>query len=345
MSAVRRLRRASLRSTTTVFYQTGTMPTRMASVLGIDVGGTKVAVARVEGAQAQDKIEAATELEHVDALLDGIERTVGQVVGDGPRPEAIGVGVPSQVDFASGTALSSVNVPLEGVPLREQLGKRFGVPVFVDNDANCAALAEAQLVPDPPAQHLVMLTLGTGVGGGVIIDGRIERGHSGLGAELGHVIVDGPTALAASAGGFPRPGSLEWHCSGRGLERAITEAARMAGEGALARKLSDDGRVSGREAVAAAQEGDATALEVFARFARWLGLGIASFVNTFEPERVVLGGGLSRAADLFLDDATAEAERNTLPALWKRVQIDLARGGADAGVIGAGVLAAQELDR
>ena len=88
-----------------------------------------------------------------------------------------------------------------------------------------------------------------------------------------------------------------------------------------------------------------TALEVFARFARWLGLGIASFVNTFEPERVVLGGGLSRAADLFLDDATAEAERNTLPALWKRVQIDLARGGADAGVIGAGVLAAQELER
>jgi len=317
----------------------------MASVFGIDVGGTKVAVARVEGAEATGKVEQATDLSHADALLEGIQRAVEEVTGDGPGPEAIGVGVPSQVEFATGTALASVNIPLEGVPLREELGDRFGVPVFVDNDANCAALAEAQLVPEPPAHHLVMMTLGTGVGGGVIIDGHIERGHTGLGAELGHVIVDGQTALAASAGGFPRPGSLEWHCSGRGLERAITEAARMAGEGPLARKLTDDGRVSGREAVAAAQEGDATALEVFARFARWLGLGIASFINTFEPERVVLGGGLSRAADLFLEDAKAEAERNTLPALWERVQIDLARGGADAGVIGAGVLAAQELKR
>ncbi|HYI35949.1 MAG TPA: ROK family protein [Thermoleophilaceae bacterium] len=314
-------------------------------MFGIDVGGTKVAVARVEGAEATGKVEQATDLSHADALLEGIQRAVEEVTGDGPGPEAIGVGVPSQVEFATGTALASVNIPLEGVPLREELGDRFGVPVFVDNDANCAALAEAQLVPEPPAHHLVMMTLGTGVGGGVIIDGHIERGHTGLGAELGHVIVDGQTALAASAGGFPRPGSLEWHCSGRGLERAITEAARMAGEGPLARKLTDDGRVSGREAVAAAQEGDATALEVFARFARWLGLGIASFINTFEPERVVLGGGLSRAADLFLDDAKAEAERNTLPALWERVQIDLARGGADAGVIGAGVLAAQELKR
>ncbi len=343
--AVRRFRRASLRSTTPVFYQTGRMPRRMASVLGIDVGGTKVAVARVEGARAADKIEEATDLEHVDALLDGIEEIVGRVVGDGERPDAVGVGVPSQVEFATGTALASVNIPLEGVPLREELGKRFGVPVFVDNDANCAALAEAQLVPDPPAQHLVMLTLGTGVGGGVIIDGRIERGHTGLGAELGHVIVDGPTAMAASAGGLPRPGSLEWYCSGRGLERAATEAARLAGEGALARTLADDGRVSGREAVAAAKEGDAVALEVFARFARWLGLGIAGFINTFEPQRVVLGGGLSRASDLFLDGASAEAERNTLPALWERVSIDIARGGTEAGVIGAGVLAVQELER
>ena len=131
--------------------------------------------------------------------------------------------------------------------------------MFVDNDANCAALAEAQLVPDPPAQHLVMLTLGTGVGGGIVIDGRIERGHAGLGAEMGHVIVDGETALAATEPGFPRPGSLEWICSGTGLERAATEAAGT--------------RVSGREAVKAAQDGDEEMLAVFERYGRWLGLG------------------------------------------------------------------------
>jgi glucokinase len=316
------------------------------SVLGIDVGGTKVAVARVEGAEASDRVERATELSDTEALLDGIQEAVDELVGDGESPDAIGVGVPSQIEFSTGTVISSVNIPLEGVPLREELGKRFGVPVFVDNDANCAALAEAQMVPDPPATHLVMLTLGTGVGGGVVIDGQIERGRTGLGAELGHVVIDGGEALAAEAGEFPRPGSLEWHCSGRGLERAATQAARDGGgDGPLARTLADDGRVSGREAVSAAQEGDAVALEVFDGFARWLGLGIASMVNAFEPGYVVIGGGLSRAADLFLDAAVAEAERNTLPALWERTTVGLARGGADAGVIGAGVLAAQELER
>jgi glucokinase len=313
------------------------------SVIGIDVGGTKVAVARVEEARATGRVERATELSDTQALLDGIEQVVHEAVGDGDRPEAIGVGVPSQIDFATGTVLSSVNIPLEGVPLRGELGRRFGVPVFVDNDANCAALAEAQLVPDPPATHLVMLTLGTGVGGGVITDGRIERGRTGLGGELGHVIVDGQVALAADPGGFPRPGSLEWHCSGRGLERAATEAARRQGDGPLARTLAEDGRVSGRDCVRAAQDGDPTALELFEGFGRWLGLGIASMVNAFEPGRVVIGGGLSRAADLFLQTAVTEAERNTLPALWERTQVGLARGGSDAGVIGAGVLAAQEL--
>lgn len=316
-------------------------------MVGIDVGGTKVAVARVEDARATDRAERPTELKSAEALLDGIQEAYDEVVGDGDgdRPEAVGVGVPSQIDFATGTVLSSVNIPLKGVALREELGKRFGVPVFVDNDANCAALAEAQLVPDPPAQHLVMLTLGTGVGGGIVIDGTIERGHTGLGGELGHVIVDGPTALEApDDGSFPRPGSLEWHCSGSALERAATAAARE-GEGALGRTLAQRGRVSGRDVVAAATAGDTQALELFEQHGRWLGLGIAGLVNTFEPERVVIGGGLSRASELFLDTAVAEARRNTLTELWKRTEVELARGGSDAGVIGAGVLAAQELVR
>jgi glucokinase len=298
----------------------------VSGVLGIDVGGTKVAVARIEGAVALDAVEHPTDLDSPEQLLDGIVAAVAEVGGS---PDAVGIGVPSQVEFATGTVLSSVNIPLAGVALRTELGRRFGIPVFVDNDANCAALAEAQLVPDPPAQHLVMLTLGTGVGGGIVIDGRIERGHTGLGAEMGHVLLDGETALAAGDPGFPRPGSLEWICSGTGLERAATEAAGT--------------RVSGREAVKAAQGGDETMLAVFERYGRWLGLAIAGVVNTFEPEYVVIGGGVSRGADLFLDTAREEAARNTLPALWERSTLSLARGGAEAGVIGAGVLAAQEL--
>jgi glucokinase len=316
----------------------------MSAVLGIDVGGTKVAVARVDGARALDAVERPTELSDADALLGGIEAAYAEVVETTGTPDAVGVGMPSQIDFATGTVVGSVNIPLEDVPLREELGRRLGVPVFVDNDANCAALAEAQLVPDPPAQHLVMLTLGTGVGGGIIVDGLIERGHSGLGAELGHVIIDGRVALDAAEEGFPRPGSLEWLCSGTGLERAATEAAKEDPAGPLGRILEADGRVSGRDAVEAANGGDGRARQVFEAHGRWLGLGIAGVVNTFEPEHVVIGGGLSRAADLFLPAACREAARHALPALWERTTVGLARGGADAGVIGAGLLAAQELN-
>ena len=317
----------------------------MSTVIGVDVGGTKVAAAVIAGATVQEAVEHPTDVSSTDALVAGVEAVVAEVSGRAGAPDAIGLGLPSQVEFATGTVLSSVNIPLEGVPLRKELGSRLGVPVFVDNDANCAALAEAQLVPDPPACHLVMLTLGTGVGGGVIIDGRIERGHTGLGAELGHVIVDGRAALEAEQEGLPRPGSLEWICSGTGLERAATKAARENPQGALGRLLAEKGRVKGRDAVAVAEGGDSEALALFERLGRWLGLGIAGVVNTFEPEHVVIGGGLSRAADRFLDTARAEAARWALPALWQRTSLRLAGGGADAGVIGAGLLARQELAR
>jgi len=314
-------------------------------VIGVDVGGTKVAAAVVEGASVREAVEHPTDLSSTDALLEGVEAAVAEVSARAGDPGAVGLGLPSQIEFATGAVLSSVNIPLGGVPLREQLGARLGVPVFVDNDANCAALAEAQLVPDPPSCHLVMLTLGTGVGGGVIIDGRIERGHTGLGAELGHVIVDGRAALEAEEPGFPRPGSLEWICSGTGLERVATRAAQENPQGALGRLLAGKGRVKGRDAVAVAEDGDSEALALFERLGRWLGLGIAGVVNTFEPEHVVIGGGLSRASDLFLETARREASRHALSALWERTSVRLAAGGPQAGVIGAGVLAEQELDR
>src|SRR3954463_5130288 len=140
-------------------------------VLGIDVGGTKVKIASVTDGHAHDPQLVSTPLDHTDALLDGIEALARSVIEKDGEPGAVGVGVPSQIDFATGTVVSSVNIPLEGVGLRDELERRFGVPVFVDNDANVAALAEAHFVEDGPAQHLVMLTLGTGVGGGVIIGG------------------------------------------------------------------------------------------------------------------------------------------------------------------------------
>jgi glucokinase len=307
-------------------------------VLGVDVGGTKIAVGAVRSAEAQDRVERPTQLSSTGALLDGLEATVNEVIRAAGTPAAIGVGVPSQIEYGTGTVETSVNIPLAGVPLRAELGRRFGVPVFVDNDANCAALAEAQLVP---CDNLVMITLGTGVGGGVIIHGRIFRGAHGLGAELGHFAVnaDGPPC----PGNCPNSGCLEAYCSGQALERDATELAEDKPGSRLSRALGDDGKVSGRELVTVAEEGDPDALLIFDRFARMLGVGIAGFVNVFQPEQLVIGGGLSRASHLYFQRAVQEAAARALPALWRRVKVSLARGGADAGVIGAGALAAQEV--
>ena len=307
-------------------------------VLGVDVGGTKVAVAAVDGVTTRGAIEHPTMLQSTEALLDGIESTVRRVMDDVGSPDAVGVGVPSQIEYDTGSVETSVNIPLAGVPLRQELGRRFGVPVFVDNDANCAALAEAHILGE---RNLLMLTLGTGVGGGVVIDGMTFRGAHGLWAELGHFTInpDGPPC----PGMCPNRGCIEAYCSGQALERDATELARDKPGSRLAQALDDDGKVSGRELVEAAERRDPDALLVLENFARMLGVAIAGYVNVFEPDRVAIGGGLSRASHLFLDRAVQEAGVRALPALWRRAKISLAQGGANAGVIGAGVLAAQEI--
>jgi glucokinase len=212
------------------------------------------------------------------------------------------------------------------------------VPVFVDNDANCAALAEAHIVGE---DDLVMLTLGTGVGGGVVTRGLTFRGAKGLGAELGHFTLnpDGPPC----PGSCPNRGCIEAYCSGQALERDATELAQDKPGSRLSELIGENGKVAGRDLVDAAEAGDPDAMLVFDNFARMLGVAIAGYVNVFEPDRLAIGGGLSRASHLFLDRAEREAASRALPALWRRVKIALAQGGADAGVIGAGILAAQEV--
>jgi glucokinase len=291
---------------------------RKVSFLGVDVGGTKVAVASIEGGEARHSVEHPTPLESTAALLECIEAAVREVIAVAGEPAAIGVGVPSQVEWSTGAVLASVNIPLADVPLRDELGRRFGVPVYVDNDASCAALAEADAIG---ARELVMLTLGTGVGGGIVTGGRIFRGAHGLGGELGHVVVeaDGPECPGA---GCPSRGCLEALCSGTALERAAG--------------------MKGREVVLAAREGDAGALAHLDRLGRYLGIGISNMVNAFQPEVVAIGGGLSAASDLFLETAVAEAGSRALPALWERAIVQVAQAGGEAGMIGAGLLALQE---
>ena len=312
-------------------------------VIGVDLGGTKIAVAALKDRQLSDSLIKPTELSSADALIEQLASMIEQQRGD--DLQAVGLGVPSVVDFASGRVVSSTNIPLADVPLREVLGERLGVRVFVDNDATVAALAEAhdddlKLV----ARDLVMITVGTGVGGGLVLGGRIYRGATGGAGELGHTLVGADLERAIpEPGRFPQPGSLEHEAAGHALDALAAAAAEAEAGSELGRKLAADGKVTGADAVQAARDGDAVAERTVKLWAERLGIGIANAINTFDPEEVVIGGGAARAGDLLLEPARRIAAAFVLPGLGRATTIRLARHGVRAGVLGAALLAAHEL--
>lgn len=277
-----------------------------------------------------------------EALIEEITEAVAEVRTEATA--AVGVGVPSVIDYETGSARSSVNVPFEDVPLRRILGDRLGLPVFVDNDATVAALAEAWDGERIAPESLVMFTVGTGVGGGLVIGGRIYRGATGAAAEIGHMLVglsmeDGVPA----ARGFPQQGSLESLAAGSQLDQLARDAAAREPGSALAQKLADAGTISGRDAVESARAGDAASREVVAVLGRRLGVGIASAINLLDPEVVAIGGGVSAAGELLLEPAIETARAYTLPGVGTETEIRLASVGPDAGVLGAALLALSEL--
>ena len=315
------------------------------SVVGVDLGGTKVAVAWLRGRELSESVLQPTDCSDSAALMDQLVAVIEGVKVD--NLEAVGIGVPSIVDFDTGRVVSSVNIPLADVRLREVLSERIGVPVFVDNDATVAALAEAhdeqmQLV----ARDLVMITVGTGVGGGLVLGGRIYRGATGGAGELGHTLVglDLSGDSVPRHGTFPQRGSLEYEASGHALDRLATEAAKQHPESALGRLYQQGKPVLGVEAVDAAQAGDPEAARILDVWGQRLGVGIANAINTFDPEEVVIGGGAAQAGDLLLRPAERVAREYVLPGLGTQTTIRVARHGVRAGVLGAALLAAHELD-
>jgi glucokinase len=295
-------------------------------LIGVDVGGTKVSVAVLEDGRLSDPVLRPTDQSGSDEL---VAQLIEAIRAAGPA-DAVGVGVPSVIDFETGMARTSVNIPLQGVPLRQLLTDALGFPAFVDNDATVAALAEA-FDDDlrPIAQTLVMITVGTGVGGGIVINGRIFRGATGAAPEIGHIIIGADLRAGAPAlGKAPQHDSLEYLASGRALDRLGHE-----------RGLGD-----GLAVVDAARAGDEQAQDAMRILGERLGIGIANLVNTFDPELVVIGGGVSNAGDLLLDPAKRVAAEFVIPGVGTRTEIRLARYGPQAGVRGAALLARQELE-
>src|SRR3954468_5187530 len=268
-------------------------------VIGVDAGGTKL----LAGVISED----LTVGNRVRRLWGGGDRsevleTMVEAVGAAGSAVAGGVGIPALLDFEAGVSVSSVHLPLADFPFRSYMEERLGLPVFLDNDANLAALAEQRVGAAQGFENVVMLTLGTGIGSGIVLGGRLFRGSSGAGAEIGHMTIDehGPPCQGAC----PGRGWLGVMASGTAIGREGTEAGRRAGsESALGRAVAQRGFVTGEEVSALAVAGDEAACSVMAAVGRSLGAGLASVVNIFEPEVIVIGGGAAAAGDLLLDPA------------------------------------------
>ena len=275
----------------------------------------------------------------LDNLLDELTSELRAALAAHPEAEAIGLGIPCTIDRERGFAISAVNLPLVDVPIRDLIGERLGLPVYLDNDANVAALAEHRFGAARGARNAVMLTIGTGIGGGLILDGEVYRGSTGAGAELGHVVIDldGPPCQ----GNCPNRGCVEALASGTALAREGRSAAAAAPDSALGRALAEGREIDGREVTAAALAGDATAREAVALVGNRLGVALASFANVFEPDVIVIGGGVAAAGELLLEPARAELRARALPP-QNGTEVVAAQLGPEAGMVGAATMALKE---
>jgi glucokinase len=294
--------------------------------IGIDVGGTKIAAGVIDReGRIQRRVERRTPADSRDEFLELLDEIVDELRIEGV--DAIGFGLPSTIDQRTGRVVGSVHVPLNDFDFRDHAAERFSIPVALDNDGNAAAIAEWKIGAGRGTSHMIMLTLGTGVGGGLILDGKPYRGWVGSGAEIGHMVLE--------YGGEPCSGTCTGHghfeqvSSGRAADR---KAVELLGPG-----------TTGRELVGAAREGNDEALEAVREIGRKLGAALGSLVNIFNPEVIVIGGGFSQARDLFLEPALETMKVEALRPGRDLVRVVPALLGPDAGLVGAGFVGFEAL--
>jgi glucokinase len=278
-----------------------------------------------------------------ERLLEAVGAAIREVRQDAEVPvEGVGFGIPCTIDQDRGVAVQAVNLALVDVPFRDLMAERLDLPVYVDNDANAAALAEHRFGAAAGSRHSVTLTIGTGIGGGLVLDDRLYRGAQGAGAELGHMVVDldGPPCQ----GNCPNRGCLEAVASGTALAREARETAAAAPDSALGRAAAEGRELSGPLVAELAHDGDEAALGVLTLIGRRLGVGVSNIVNVFNPEVVVMGGGVMGAGELLLEPLRDEMRARALPPGRDYVRVVAARFGAEAGMVGAAALALDGLD-
>jgi glucokinase len=310
--------------------------------IGVDLGGTKMAVGVVDSEQHihYEGKESSIGLSE-DKLVEDLGRELEEAKQARPDVLSAGLGIPATIDHDRGVAIQAVNLEISDVPLRDLMQERIGLPVFLDNDANMAALAEYLYGAGRGAQNMVLLTIGTGIGGGLILGGEVYRGSTGGAAELGHIVIreDG----LPCQGNCPNHGCVETYASGTALAREGKAAAEREPGSALGKALAE-GPILGRTVTDLAVNGDALATEVVADAGRHLGVALASLANIFDPDVIVIGGGVAAAGELLIGPAREELQSRALDPM-NGTPVKLAELGPDAGMIGAAAMALIELDK
>ncbi|HET9073323.1 MAG TPA: ROK family protein [Solirubrobacteraceae bacterium] len=317
------------------------MPDRR--VIGVDMGGTKLLAGVVD---AELSVHHRSQLPvrglSQRILLDTVHQAVRELIesADG-EVAAVGFGIPSLIDRRTGTSVVAVNLELTDLPFGEVMSERLGVPCFVDNDANMAALAEHRAGAARGASEVVLVTLGTGIGGGLILNDRLYHGALGAGAELGHMVIqiDGPRCQ----GNCPNHGCFEAMASGTALEREARRIGTERPQSGLGAAVAAGRAPLGPIVTELAHDGDAAAQAVLDLIGTRLGVACASFVNIFNPEVIVVGGGVIAAGERLLAPARTEMRRRALPPGRDTVAIVAAHHGIEAGMLGAAVMAWDEL--
>ncbi len=313
------------------------MPARR--TIGVDMGGTKLLAGAVDGRlgvhhRVQRTVMGLDQSALIETAVDAVDEARQSA---GAEIAAVGFGIPCLMDQRTGRGVIAVNLPLFDVPFADVMTERLGLPVFVDNDANTAALAEHRAGAARGFSEAVVLTIGTGIGSGLILRDAVYRGAVGAAPEIGHMVIeiDGPPCQ----GNCPNHGCFEAVASGTALAR---EALRLAGEqpsSGLGRAFAEGQPIAGPLVTELAHDGDPAALEVIELIGGRLGVAIANCVNIFNPQVVIVGGGVIGAGELLLAPARAVVAARALPPSRDEVQIVTARFGVEAGMIGAAALA------
>ena len=312
----------------------------MGLTIGVDVGGTKVAAGVVdEAGTILARTRRPTPSSSPSDVEDVIADCVRELRVEHADVEAVGVGEAGFIDAQRATVLVAPNLSWRNEPLRDAVAERVGLPVVVENDANAAAWAEYRFGAGRGELHLVVVTVGTGIGGGIVLDGQLYRGRFGIGAEFGHMRI----SMSGRRCGCGQHGCWEQYCSGRALLHEAREIADVQrGYGSRLLELGN-GRPEGIEAIevtTAAREGDPAALDCFEEIGGWLGQGLADLAAVLDPGAFVIGGGVADAGELLLAPARRVfGQRLTGTASRPHAEIRLAELGNDAGLVGAADLA------